>query len=164
MDQEPITREYLREQLKEQAGELRADMKQQIDGLRTELRGDMKQQIDGLRTELRGEMHAMEGRLRGEMHVMEGRLRGEMKDMEGRLRGEMHAMEGRLLKEVGHALSVGIEQVGKMIGFVDDKYKELPTRTDGVRHDLDEHRDDWRIHKKPPQTPPKRPRAVRVGK
>ncbi|MBI4511259.1 MAG: hypothetical protein HY698_16620 [Deltaproteobacteria bacterium] len=144
MCHEPITREYLREQLKEQAVELRGEMKD----MEGRLRGEMKQLGDDLR---------------GEMKDMEGRLRGEMKQLGDDLRGEMKGMEGRLLREIGLALNVAVEQIGKLVKVVDEKYQEVPARTYELRQDLDDHRSDWRIHKEPSETPPRR-RTARTGK
>jgi len=65
------------------------------------------------------------------------------------LRAEMAAMERRMLAEIGHALDVAVEQLGKHVSVVDDKYRDLPPEVAKIRSDLDEHRGDTRIHRKP---------------
>ena len=88
-------------------------------------------------------------------------LRTELRTEMGGLRADMRQMEQRLLLEIGHALNVAVEQIGSKVGFVDDKYRDALPQLGSLRRELDEHRVDFRLHKRPPAAAPKRSTAKR---
>jgi len=112
-------------------------------------------------TQLRGEMKTMGEDLRGEMKTMGEELRGEI----GQLRDDMKAMEARLQRYIGeassHAANVMMENVGRLVAPVDEKYKDLPGRHVQLRADFDTHAADLRLHTRQPAAPAKRARRPR---
>jgi hypothetical protein len=85
---------------------------------------------------------------------LETRLETEISRLENRLDHRMQSMENRLLLEIGHAINVAVEQIGKQASVVDEKYKDLPPRV----ATLEAHAADSTIHVRPTPPPARRRR------
>ncbi len=106
----------------------------------------LEKRIDGVEQRIGG----VEQRIGG----VEQRIDGMEKSLRSEFRSELQAMERRLGLEIAHAINVGVEQIGKMIGVVDDKYRDLPGRVSA----LEEHAADASLHSRSPSPPAKRSR------
>jgi chromosome segregation ATPase len=69
------------------------------------------------------------------------------------VRSDMVSMEQRLMRAINeavtHAANVIFERTRDFIRALDDKYSHLPAEVTAIRHDLDEHRGDLRLHSRP---------------
>jgi hypothetical protein len=123
----------------------------------------------------KGDLQLLKGDLQGDMQLLKGDLqtvksdlRGEIQASAQQLRDEMRAMEKRLLlgiaDAVSHALRVAAEQLGRQVDVVEEKYAALPEALRQLRHEVDEHVADKRIHRRPAAVAPKRAKKPQKGK
>jgi predicted nucleic acid-binding Zn-ribbon protein len=119
-------------------------LRSEIEGLGTTLRGEMAD----LRTELKGEMTDLRTELKGEMTGLRDEmtgLRGEMQGLHGEMQGlrdDMTTLRREVVLDIGQALNVAVEQLGKVVGVVDDKHEAL-------RDAFDAHAGDRSMHRTP---------------
>ena len=129
--------------------------KKDVEHLGAALRQELasNKDVQNLGGTLRGEIEALGEALRGEMAAQGEALRHDLATKK-----ELLAMEQRLSFQIAHAIHAGIENVGSMIGALDDKYTDLPAKVAEVRRDLDEHRTSSSLHLRPEPSPQKRVR------
>ena len=100
--------------------------------------------------------------LAADLHA-EMATKGDLGQLAADLRAEMAVMRTELLHAFDkHAYQIGTivaERVAAEVRVLDDKYKDLPSETAALRHDLDDHRTNLRIHVRPP--PPRSARKSR---
>jgi hypothetical protein len=56
---------------------------------------------------------------------------------------------------------VAVEQIGSKVAVIDEKYQALPARVDSLERIVDEHRADYRLHKRPARAAPKTSRPTK---
>jgi hypothetical protein len=79
-----------------------------------------------------------------------------MNQLRSEIKADLTGMERRLLLEIGHALTVAVEQIGSKAAVVDEEYGPKPARVTSVERELNKHRQDFLLHKRPPRAvPPK---------
>ena len=85
----------LRTELKGDMDSLRIEFKDDMDSLRTELKGDM----DSLRTELKGDMDSLRIELKDDMDSLRTELKGDMDSLRTELKGDMDSLRTELKDE-----------------------------------------------------------------
>jgi chromosome segregation ATPase len=140
--------------------------KEDLDTAVTQLRGELasKRDLEELGSELRAELAskrdlaAVEERFGG-MDERLGGVEQRLGGVEQRLGGveqRLVGMEERLGFQITHAANWVVEQLGKLVKQIDEKYADVPGELAALRRELDEHRSDASLHVRPTRAPPKR--------
>ena len=116
--------------------------------------GQLDEKIERVAEDLRAEMQETRAELRSVVQETKAELRSEMREMKAETREmkvemlEMKVEMRDMKRDLGSGITSVLEQLGQMVGVLDDKYSDLPGRVDRLEHRFDQHCRSHTAHQK----------------